>query len=113
MAEPAADPSNKPVVDVPVIANSELPTGSYARSLYERVKTSMGLELDAKQFKDAWLWTNNTVFEPCEKVYSRLPSQLTEVKKPYLEIRESNRLLVLSGVTLFIAGASRKCTAVQ
>ena len=101
----------KPEVDIPVIASSELKAGSYARQLYERLKNKMGLELDAKQFLDGWRWTHRNVFEPVGQVYSRLPSQLTEIKKPYLEIRESTRLLALTAVTLFIAGASRKCTS--
>ena len=100
-----------PVVDIPVVATSELPTGSYVRQLYQKIKDSMGLELDAKQFVDAWQWTSQKVFEPCERVYSRVPGQLTEVKKPYLEIRERTRLLALTAVTLAIAGASRRCTA--
>lgn len=99
----------KPEVEVPVIASSELPTGSYVRQLYEKLKNSMGLELDAKQFKDGWLWTDRKVFQPCKRVYSRLPSQLTEIKKPYLEIRESYRLLVLTTMTLGIAAVSRRC----
>jgi hypothetical protein len=69
----------------------------------------MGLELDAKQFKDTWTWTHRKIFEPCERVYSKLPGQLTDIKKPYLERRESTRLLALTAVTLLVAGVSRKC----
>jgi hypothetical protein len=70
----------------------------------------MGMEHSTEQFKGAWTWSHQKIFDPCQRAYLRLPDQLTEIKKPYLERRESTRLLVLTAITLVVAGASRKCT---
>jgi hypothetical protein len=85
-----------------------MPGNDYIKDLSQSLR-DRGFYMDAKRVKRGWQWFNDTLYKPTETAYLKLPAQLTDIKKPYLLYRESNRMLVLAGLTLLVAGASRSC----